>query len=99
MAGYNENAAAEAAIEYASGRYARRVAGEVYQDMYRMCPVDTGELRNSIEVESVGDTVYVVVTANHWPYLEFGTSRMAAQPFIRPALNRRRGVVDVGGTL
>lgn len=97
MAGYNENAAAEAAIQYASSRYARRVAGEVYQDMYRMCPVDTGELRNSIEVEPVGDTVYVTVTASHWIYNEFGTSKMPASPFIRPALNRRRGVVEIGG--
>ena len=99
MASFDGNPAAEAAIQYASRRYARRVADEVYQDMYRLCPVDTGELRDSIEVEATGDTVYVVVTANHWPYLEFGTSRMEAQPFIRPALNRRRGVVDVGGNL
>lgn len=53
----------------------------------RACPVDTGNLRNSIThvVESGEDAVYVGTNVEYAPYVEMGTSRTAAQPFLRPA--------------
>ena len=53
----------------------------------RACPVDTGNLRNSIThvVESGEDAVYVGTNVEYAPYVELGTSRTAAQPFLRPA--------------
>ena len=53
----------------------------------RACPVDTGNLRNSIThaVESAEDSVYVGTGVEYAPYVELGTSRTAAQPFLRPA--------------
>lgn len=53
----------------------------------RACPVDTGNLRNSIThaVESAEDAVYVGTNVEYAPYVELGTSRAAAQPFLRPA--------------
>lgn len=53
----------------------------------RKCPVDTGNLRNSIThaVDSAGDAVYVGTDVEYAPYVEMGTSRTAAQPFLRPA--------------
>lgn len=89
----------EAGIQYARARYARAVAKTVQEDMERLVPVDTGELKSTIHTESVGDSVYITVGSDHWFFVEYGTSRMAAQPFIRPALARRRGVVDLSGTL
>lgn len=53
-----------------------------------LCPVDTGFLRNSIQVDSV--TPLEAVVAPHTDYaehVEFGTERMAAQPYMRPALD------------
>lgn len=50
-------------------------------------PVDTGTLRDSIEVVANGDTADVVVGAEYGPYVEFGTSDTPAQPFLRPALD------------
>jgi HK97 gp10 family phage protein len=53
------------------------------------CPVDTGELRDSIHLEE-GEEVgskRVVVETDHWIYPEFGTSSMPAEPFMRPAID------------
>jgi HK97 gp10 family phage protein len=102
MAEYRESGDFQAAIQYASARYARAVADEVAQEMTDLCPVDTGALARSINVEPHGDTVYVSVGGGDVDYalfVEYGTSRMRAQPFVRPALARRRDVVDLGGTL
>ena len=53
----------------------------------RACPVDTGNLRNSIAhaVEPSEDAVYVGTNVEYAPYVEMGTRRTAAQPFLRPA--------------
>ena len=53
----------------------------------RACPVDTGNLRNSIThaVEPGEDAVYVGTNVEYAPYVEMGTRRTAAQPFLRPA--------------
>lgn len=56
--------------------------------------VDTGHLRNSIGVQKIGEGAYRVGTdVKYALYLEFGTRRMAARPFMRPALEavRARG--------
>ena len=57
--------------------------GEMYAKM--LCPVDTGRLRNSITHTSDGEYAYIGTNVEYAPYVEFGTSKMAAQPFIRPA--------------
>lgn len=53
----------------------------------RACPVDTGNLRNSIThaVESGEKAVYIGTNVEYAPYVELGTSKMQAQPFLRPA--------------
>jgi HK97 gp10 family phage protein len=52
--------------------------------------VDTGRLRASIthEVHKEGDQIVGLVGTNveYAPHLEFGTNKMAARPFLRPAL-------------
>lgn len=61
------------------------LAAEGYAE--RACPVDTGRLRNSIThaVESAEDSVYAGTDVEYAPYVELGTRRTAAQPFLRPA--------------
>ena len=50
------------------------------------CPVDTGRLRNSILYNNTGNYSCTVNTnVTYAPYVEFGTRRMAAQPFLYPA--------------
>lgn len=50
------------------------------------CPVDTGRLRNSISNTVKGDTAYIGTNVFYAPYVELGTSKMPAQPFLRPAV-------------
>ena len=53
----------------------------------RKCPVDTGNLRGSIahEVDTADNAVYIGTNVEYAPYVELGTSRQEAQPFLRPA--------------
>ena len=52
------------------------------------CPVDTGRLRNSIThvlKGGVSPAVYIGTNVEYGKYVEEGTSRHDAQPFLRPA--------------
>lgn len=56
----------------------------------RMCPVDTGRLRSSIthalDRDARGLVGVVGTDVDYAPFVELGTSRAGAQPFLRPAL-------------
>lgn len=72
-----------------------KVGLQIQSDARRACPVDTGRLRASIAMEPVvrqGDRFVLKVGTNveYAPYVEFGTSRMRPQPFMRPAFLRAR---------
>lgn len=53
----------------------------------RACPVSTGNLRNSIThaVDAGEKAVYIGTNVEYAPYVELGTSKQEAQPFLRPA--------------
>lgn len=53
----------------------------------KKCPVDTGNLQGSIahEVDVDDNAVYIGTDVEYAPYVELGTSRQKAQPFLRPA--------------
>ena len=52
---------------------------------------DTGDLRNKIEVSQTRlDKARVTSSAEHSKPLEFGSSKMAARPFMRPARDKIR---------
>ena len=54
-------------------------------------PVDTGALKNSIGVVEVsGYEADVVVTVDYAAYVEYGTYKMAAQPYLTPAIEEVR---------
>ena len=52
----------------------------------RLCPVDTGNLRNSITHTVIENTMYLGTNVEYAPYVELGTTRTRAQPYIKPAL-------------
>lgn len=76
-----------------------RIAAAIATEAKRNAPVDTGRLRASIvagqaeaseygvsvEVKAGGKSELDDVLVDYAPYIEFGTSRMAAQPFLTPA--------------
>ena len=56
-------------------------------DAVMRCPVDTGQLRNSIHEAIYDDYAIVDSNVEYAPHVEYGTSRQRAQPFLRPALD------------
>ena len=52
------------------------------------CPVDTGNLRNSIthQYSTNEQAEYVGTPVEYAAYVELGTSRMKAQPYLKPAV-------------
>lgn len=53
----------------------------------------TGELQESIGYVVVGDGLQLTASAEHGAYLEFGTSKLAARPFLRPTMQEEAGKV------
>ena len=58
----------------------------------RECPVDTSNLRNSITNAVDDKSAYVGTNVEYAPYVELGTSRAKAQPFIKPAATEHSDV-------
>ena len=55
------------------------------------CPVDTGALRASIHHDLVKQgLVFVGAEKDYAAYVEYGTSRMNAQPFMRPSAEQAK---------
>ena len=72
---------------------AERIAGEVAQDIgtdaQSRAAVDTGYMRDHIEVSKMGTAAYQIHSAAGYSgFVEEGTRYMAAQPFMRPACER-----------
>lgn len=56
-------------------------------------PVDTGELRGSETQTSGGKTLTLTAGTDHAGFVEFGTRKMAAQPYLRPTVEGAAGQV------
>lgn len=51
-----------------------------------ICPVDTGRLRSSITNDHDDTSVIVGTNVEYAPYVEYGTSRQRAQPYLKPSV-------------
>lgn len=80
-------------------------SGEVAKDLQRralkvegaakrLCPVDTGRLRssitNAIGHDEQGLVAVIGTNVEYAAFVELGTSKMPAQPYLRPALEAGR---------
>lgn len=79
-----------AGSDSAVGKFVAKKVVQVNRGAKRLAPVDTGRLRSSITYE-IGQEGTVIVgrvgtNVHYAPYLELGTRRMRARPFLRPAL-------------
>ncbi len=64
-----------------------KTAYDIQAKAAQIAPVRTGFLRNSIQVSPVDSLeAHVNVGAEYGQYVEYGTSRMAARPYIGPAV-------------
>ncbi|MEM2351789.1 MAG: HK97 gp10 family phage protein [Thermoproteota archaeon] len=79
----------------------KEVAEQIVEDAKALCPVDTGSLRRSIRFERDPSSGVIVAAGgggvinpktkcevDYAAYVEFGTSRAPAQPFLQPALEK-----------
>lgn len=84
---FNRIPALIAEIEAVSRAAPKRVADRIVSDARSRAPVQTGYLRSSISSVSVesGKSANVVVGAPYAAYVEYGTYKMAARPFLTPA--------------
>jgi HK97 gp10 family phage protein len=64
----------------------KAVQGDAIND----APVDSGELASSIKARTNGASGTVEAQARHAAFLEFGTSRTPAQPYMGPAAAKSR---------
>lgn len=76
----------------------RPVTEAVAEDARRYVPVLSGDLLDTIHAEHLAGEGRVYCGdpgrgIDYHLYQEFGTSRMQAQPYMRPALYKRRSVV------
>ena len=80
-AGYGATRKAQQAV--------RKSAIDVQNIAAERAPVDTGFLKASIGVDMAGDSLSAVIgpSASYGRWVEEGTSRMAPQPYMSPALN------------
>lgn len=67
-----------------------KTAADIERDAKINAPVDTGTLRSSISYVLSQGNLHAEIgpTVNYAHFLEFGTSRMRAQPFLFPATDR-----------
>lgn len=70
----------------------RKTAADIQGTAQNLAPVDTGNLRNSITSDYTENAqllrVEIGPTANYGAFVERGTSRARAQPYLRPAVER-----------
>lgn len=68
-------------------RKLQELGASIENEARSLVPVDTGRLRNSLYHEVKGLTLRVGSRdVDYSMHVEYGTSRMRAQPYLRPAL-------------
>lgn len=65
---------------------------KVESDAKQVVPVDSGALKGSIGTSSKdgGMTVAIGTNLEYAPYVELGTSKMRAQPYLQPSLQKNK---------
>jgi HK97 gp10 family phage protein len=84
-----------------SGEALVELAEQIVDDAKALCPVDTGSLRRSIRYERDPEGGVIIAAGgggvinprtrrevDYAAYVEFGTGRSPAQPFLQPALEK-----------
>ena len=87
MKEYNNIPKLKKAVEQVKAVALKEAALIVEAAAKTLSPVDTGNLRGSITHEVNPDNAKVGTNVEYSPYVEYGTSKMSAQPYLRPALD------------
>ena len=81
----DNTAAVKGGLQSAFAKALERIGLQAEGYAKDLCPVDTGNLRNSITHTSDGKAAYIGTNVEYGKYVELGTVKMAAQPYLRPA--------------
>lgn len=87
----DNTAAVQGGIKSAIARALERIGMQAEGYAKDPCPVDTGNLRNSITHTSDNKFAYIGTNVEYGKYVELGTRRAAAQPFLKPAATEHGG--------
>jgi len=77
-------------MEIAAEKFLENVAENIRSEARELVPVDTGLLRSSIDVYDGDDSSEKLIgskTVNYAIFVELGTVKMQAQPYLVPALD------------
>lgn len=96
---YNHTGAIREEVKESASRVVRKTALDVLARAAGLVPVDTGNLKGSLAPGGRGNvfemgpgdlTAVVGTNVEYAPYVEYGTRRMAAQPYLTPAAEAMR---------
>ncbi len=79
-----------AAVRRAVQRQVNKSALAIQREAKRRCPVRTGALRNSITVDFGVGEAWIGPHMPYAAYVEYGTRRMAARPYLYPAFEQEK---------
>lgn len=77
-------------IKRAADRFLPLAGDAVLTQAVRLVPVDTGNLKGSLTNRVVGMTAEVGTNVEYAEYVEYGTRRSVAKPYLRPAIDLLR---------
>lgn len=83
---YNDEA--KKAIDDAIEKAVIEAALIAEDSVVQLVPVDTGRLRGSIDHNTESDKFQIGTNVTYATYVEKGTSKQQAQPFLKPGINR-----------
>lgn len=72
-------------IEQAKARALEKIGLVAEGYAKRLCPVNTGNLRNSITHTTDDEAAYIGTNVEYAVYVEMGTVNTPAQPYLKPA--------------
>lgn len=87
----DNSAAVKDGLKSAFARALERIGMQAEGYAKDLCPVDTGNLRNSITHTSDAAAAYIGTNVFYGKYVELGTRKMAAQPYLLPAAANHTG--------
>lgn len=67
------------------------VLPKITEKAKRIVPVDSGILHDNIYPEVTSEGMFVVANTEYAEFVERGTSKMPAQPYLRPAMTTALG--------
>lgn len=77
-----------ASVEAKAPLVVKKTAFDIERDGKIFAPVDTGTLESSISTEVDGLTAEIGPHTDYEGYVEYGTSKMNAQPYMGPAAEK-----------